>query len=496
MPPFEPAADTLAPGGLIIKQPAGARRSRPAPPAGAVPSWWGMTMSAEIDAFTTAALGDTSYLVMAGSEAALVDPQRDAWRFLATTVPRGLVVRYVLETHVHNDYVSGALEVRAATGAEVVGPARGRYEFPHRAVAEGDAIDLGGISLHAVETPGHTPEHLAYLMLEAGRPVAVFTGGSLVRGSAGRTDLLGRGRAEELARAQYRSLHRLAELPGTTRVLATHGSGSFCTSTQPSGEGTTTIGAELAANPALLAPDEEAFVRRQLDGLLAFPSYYRHMAPVNRGGPAVLRRLPPLNPLTPGQLAAHAAAGGWIVDARDRRAFAAGHLPGSLNVELNDQFTAYVGWIVPFGAPLALVLPEPAARNGTFALTQLVRIGYERVAGWLAGGVDAWADAGRTLRDYPVVGVGELGDAGRRDAVVLDVRQPPEWREGRVPGSLQMFVGDLPWSLHELPRDTELWTVCASGQRAAVAASLLDGAGFPVRVVADGGVPDWLARGS
>jgi hydroxyacylglutathione hydrolase len=455
-----------------------------------------MTMPAEIDAFATASLGDSSYLLMAGSDAALVDPQRDAWRFLATTAPRGLTVRYVLETHVHNDYVSGALEVQAATGAEVVAPARGRYEFPHRAVAEGDEIDLGGISLRVVETPGHTPEHLSYLMLEAGRPVAVFTGGSLMQGSAGRTDLLGTGRAEELARAQYRSLRRLAELPGSTRVLPTHGAGSFCASTPRSDERTTTIGTERDANPALLAPDEDAFVRRQLDGLLAFPAYYRHMAGMNRAGPAVLQRLPRLAPLSPDEVAAHAAAGGWVVDARDRRSFAAGHLPGSLNVELGDQFAVYVGWIVPFGAPLVLLLPEPADINGAAALTQLVRIGYDRVGGWLRGGVDAWAAAGRPLSDYPIVGLDELGDARERGAAVLDVRQPPEWREGAVPGSLQMFVGDLPWSLHELPRATELWTVCASGHRASLAASLLDAAGIPVRLVASGGVADWLARGS
>jgi glyoxylase-like metal-dependent hydrolase (beta-lactamase superfamily II)/rhodanese-related sulfurtransferase len=461
---------------------------------GSLPSYGGMTMPAEIDAFTTAALGDSSYLVLAGSDAALVDPQRDAWRFLATTAPRGLTVRYVLETHVHNDYISGALEVRAATGAEVIAPARGRYEFPHRPVGEGDEIKLGGISLRALETPGHTPEHLSYLMLEADRPVAVFTGGSLMQGSAGRTDLLGSGRAEALARAQYRSLRRLAELPGATRVLATHGAGSFCASAPRSNERITTIGRERDANPALLAPDEDAFVRRQLDGLLDFPAYYRHMAGLNRAGPAVLERLPSLDPLTADEVAAHAAAGGWVVDARDRRAFAAGHLPGSLNVELNEQFAVYVGWIVPFGAPLVLVLPEPAGRSGAAAVTQLVRIGYERVGGWLAGGVDAWAGAGRPLRDYPIVGIDELGEAGERGAVVLDVRQEPEWREGAVPGSLRCFVGDLPWALHELPGETELWTVCASGQRASVAASLLDGAGIPVRLVADGGVPDWLAR--
>jgi hydroxyacylglutathione hydrolase len=455
-----------------------------------------MTMPAEIDAFATAALGDSTYLVTVGRDAALVDPQRDAWRFLAAATRRGVTVRYVLETHVHNDYLSGALEVRAATGAEVVAPANGGYGFPHRALTEGDEIDLGGIALRAVGTPGHTPEHLSYVVWEAGRPVAVFTGGSLIHGSAGRTDLLGDGRAEELARAQYRSLRRLAELPDATRVLATHGAGSFCASAPRATEQTSTIGRERSGNQALLAPDEDTFVRRQLDGLLAYPAYYRHMAGINRAGPAVLERLPDLRPLSPDEVAASVRAGAWVVDARDRLSFATGHLPGSLNVELDDQFATYVGWIVPFGVPLALVLPEPAERHGGEALTQLVRIGYERVAGWFAGGVAAWAATGRPVSAYPVVDIDDLGEAAERGAAVLDVRQPAEWREGRIPGSLQGFVGDLPSRLHELPRDRELWTICASGHRAALAASLLDAAGIPVRLVARGGVSDWLARRS
>jgi hydroxyacylglutathione hydrolase len=447
-------------------------------------------MDARIESFATRSLADSSYLLAVGSDALLVDPQRDAWRFLAAAEARGLTVRYVLETHVHNDYVSGALEVRAATGAEVLAPAAGRYEFVHRGLSDGDEIDLDGVVIRALATPGHTPEHLSYLVAESAAPVAVFTGGCLIHGSAGRTDLLGDERAEELTRAQYRSVRLLAGLSDATRLLPTHGAGSFCAAAAPRTASGSTIGAERVANPALLAPDEEAFVRRQLDGLPRYPAYYRHMAPLNRAGPPLLSRLPDLPARSPAEVAARGAAGAWVVDGRDRLSFAAAHLPGSVNVELDDAFASYVGWIVPFGAPLLLVLPDPPDTAAAEATGQLLRIGYEQVEGYLAGGVAAWQASGRPVRHYPVATVDDLLRAAETaHPRVLDVRQPAEWAAGTLPGSLRVFVGDLPGRVDGLPRDAELWTVCATGHRAAMAASLLDRAGIPVRLVAKGGLP-------
>ncbi len=253
----------------------------------------------DFEIFVTPGLGDNSYLVWSGSEALLVDPQRDVWRFLEVAKRKGLSIRYVLETHVHNDYLTGALAIRAATGAAIAAPARGDYQFPHCGLHEGDEIQVGSLRLVALETPGHTPEHLSYLVFEgaAASPVALFSGGSLIVGSAGRTDLLGESRTEELTRAQYRSLRRLATFPDDVQLLPTHGAGSFCASTAPSLQRTSTIGEERVANPALVAPDEETFLRQQLAGLLAFPTYYRHMAPINRAGPDVLRSLPGSRPL-------------------------------------------------------------------------------------------------------------------------------------------------------------------------------------------------------
>jgi glyoxylase-like metal-dependent hydrolase (beta-lactamase superfamily II)/rhodanese-related sulfurtransferase len=452
----------------------------------------------DYELFVTPGLGDNSYLLISGGEAVVVDPQRDAWRFLAAADARKLRVRYVCETHVHNDYVSGALEIRAAAGAEIAAPARGTYEFAHRAMAEGEDLRVGALRVVAWETPGHTPEHLSWLVYEDGRPdpVALFGGGSLIVGSAGRTDLLGPDLADDLTRAQFRSLRRLAALPPAVQLLPTHGAGSFCTASVGSMSRTSTIGDELRSNPALGARDEETFVRQQLAGLRAYPAYYAHMAAINRAGPAVLRRLPAVPALDADEVARRADAGAWVIDARDRGAFASAHVPGAVNIELDSMFGTYVGWVTPFNAPLVLVLPEPVPPALEEAVTQLIRIGYERLPGYADGGLDAWQSRGRPVRSYPTANVDDLCHAllAGRPLQVLDVRQPVEWDAGYVPGSLRVHLGDLPSRLATVPRDKEVWTACASGHRASIAASLLDRAGVPVRLVARGGVPEWLAR--
>lgn len=448
--------------------------------------------------FVTPGLGDNSYLVASHGEAVIVDPQRDVWRFLAVAEAKKWRIRYVLETHVHNDYLSGALEVRRATGAEIGAPAKGGYAFPHVKLAEGDAIQVGALRLIALETPGHTWEHTAYAVHEdtAPDPAVVLTGGSLIVGSSGRTDLLGDEHTQPLTRAQYHTLKRLAALPAATKVFPTHGAGSFCTAAVPSMDRTTTVGQEQAHNPALAAPDEEAFVHERLTGLLAYPAYYAHMAPLNRQGPALLARLPGLPALPPEQVARRMHDGAWLVDARNRTLFAQAHVPGSVNIELDSTFGTYVGWTVPFNSSLILMLPEPLGASAEHAVTQLIRIGYDKLEGYVAGGVDAWRADGRSVRAYQTATVDDLCHAylEGRPLQVLDVRQPAEFREGHVPGSLNLFVGDLPQRVQEVPTNKELWVACASGYRAAIAASLLDRAGLPVRLVAQGGVPEWLAR--
>lgn len=459
----------------------------------------------DLELFVTQGLGDASYLLASGREAVLVDPQRDAWRFLEVAQRRGWRVRHVLETHVHNDYLSGALETRAATGAEIAAPARGGYTFEHRPMDEGDWIEIGSLRLTAWATPGHTPEHLAWVVedlaetdpLAAATPGAIFTGGSLIVGSAGRTDLLGPALTDALTRDQQRSLRRLAELPDGVEILPTHGAGSFCSAGPAAPRRVSTIGAERFANPAfaLASAGHDAFRGQALGGLGRYPAYYAHMAGLNRRGPRVLGRLilPPA--LDPAAFEAKATDGVTIVDARDRDAFARAHVPGSINIELDGTFAGYVGWLLPFGAPLLLVLPDRAPDALAEATTELLRIGYERIVGWLDGGLEAWAASGRAVGSYPTVtmrGLHAERAAGQEDGILLDVRQPIEWQnDGVVPGAERIFVADLPGRLDELPRDRRVTVFCKSGSRSAIAASLLDRAGLDVRVVTAGGVDRW-----
>jgi hydroxyacylglutathione hydrolase len=450
----------------------------------------------ELELIVTAGLGDNSYLIASGDEAAIVDPQRDAGRFFAAAEARGVSIRSVLETHVHNDYVSGAMEIRDATGADIVGPAGAGYRFPFRGVEEGDEIKLGDLVLVALETPGHTPEHVSYAVHEAGadRPVAVFTGGSLMVGNAGRTDLLGAALTDELTRAQYRTLQRLSSLPDEVQVLPTHGQGSFCGAGGGPRERTSTMGMERRRNRALAAPDESSFVRQQLSNLLAYPDYYAEMSAINRAGPSIVRGLPEPSPLSPDEVAGRIEAGDRVVDARSRVPFARAHIRGSVNVELADSFASYVGWIVPFDSSLVLVLPEPEEEALPEAVTQLLRVGYDRIAGFAAGGVEAWRSSGRPVNSYPVAGLEELCSAYRagRATNILDVRQKTEWEKGSIPGSHHLFVGDLPDRMEEVASDDQAWVICATGHRSSIAASILDGEGIPVRLVDGTGVKDFL----
>ncbi|HUG31194.1 MAG TPA: MBL fold metallo-hydrolase [Candidatus Limnocylindria bacterium] len=457
----------------------------------------------DLELFVTPGLGDASYLLASGGEAVLVDPQRDAWRFLEVAERRGWRVRYVLDTHVHNDYLSGALETRAATGAELVLPARGGYTFEHIPADDGDAIEVGGLRLMAWATPGHTPEHLAWVVTDqaasdqaAQVPVAAFTGGSLLVGSAGRTDLLGSALTDPLTADQQRSLRRLAELPDAAQVLPTHGAGSFCSAGPAGTSRVSTIAAERFANPAFRLADAplEAFRAEALAGLGRYPDYYRHMAAINRRGPRVLGRLFLPEALDPAAFDAKAATGVTIVDTRARAAHARGHIRGSINIELDSAFAGYMGWLVPFADPVLLILPdEPDALE--HATTELVRIGYERVHGWLDGGIEAWAASGRAVTSYQTTtmrAVHRERASGKGDGILLDVRQPIEWAdEGVVPGSKLIFVADLPARLGELSGGAPVTVFCRSGHRASMAASILENAGREVRLVAAGGAGRW-----
>lgn len=445
--------------------------------------------------FLAPGLGDRSSLVIAGDSAVMVDPQRDVEPYLIAAEERGARLTHVLETHVHNDYLSGGLELARRSGATLVLPDRSGAGFAHRVARDGETFESGDLRIRALHTPGHTPEHMSYLVdREDGSPL-LFSGGSLLAGSAGRTDLLGPAWTDRLTAAQFASVRRLATLPGETILRPTHGAGSFCSATAATaGPGFSTIADECRANPALIDADALAFARRQLRGLLRYPAYYAEMGPINRSGPRPLGALVAPPTLVPAQAAALQAAGVPLVDGRPRAVFAAGHIPGALNIELDEAFGTYVGWLLPFDSPLALVLD--ADQDPLEAVRQLARVGFERVRGVLIG-LERWDDASGPLQAVGRARVADLRDAlvAPGPPLVLDVRQPAEWENGVIPGSVLRFVADFADAVAWLPRDRAIWTICRSGHRAAMAASILAGAGYVVTAVDGGGVEDML-RGS
>ena len=430
-------------------------------------------------------LGNSAYLVEVGDgQAVVVDPRRDIRPCVEVAASRGLDVTHALETHLHADFVSGS-RAFGRLGARVVAPGAAGLRFPHDDLADGDELDLGRLRLRALGTPGHAPEHLAYLLLDGADPVALFSGGALVPGWAARTDLVALDQAEPLARALYASLHeRIAPLPDDLPVYPTHGQGSFC-STGGGGERTTTIGRERALNPLLAPMEEDRFVELLLSSYGRYPRYFRGLRAVNQRGPHVDHGLPALPALDPPAFERGVAAGGACVDLRPIAAFAAGHIPGSLSIELRPGYTSWLGWLVDPDRPLFLVLDPRQDRDD--AVGQAYGIGHERYGGELAGGIEAWRASGRPVAAIPFASPG--ADPSRP---LVDVRQPSEFEAGHVPGARSVELGaiaeegiaDLP------PRFT---VMCEAGMRAMTAASLAEAAGRDVAVFA-GSYRDWVQR--
>jgi len=343
-------------------------------------------------------------------------------------------------------------------------------------------VDLGGLRLRAWATPGHTAEHLAYLLLDGEQPLGVFTGGSLLVGAAARTDLSGPEQTEPLARSQYASLHRLLTLPDTTPVYPTHGAGSFC-SAPPGAERTTTIGREKSANPLLAAADEDAFVAALLAGLGTFPGYFLRLPEQNRCGPAVVTGAPALAPLTAGQVRTVQQEGGQVIDVRPAGDYAAGHVPGSLAIPLRDAFATWLGWLADPAAPLVIVAGP--GQDLAEAAWQALKIGYENLAGTLAGGLPAWQAAGLPVAVTPVLAPGQADPA-----TVVDVRQASEYADGHLPGAHNIELGALTGQAAAV-RGRLVVTMCAHGERATTAASVLERSGHMAVAVMTGGPPDW-----
>lgn len=429
-------------------------------------------------------LGNSAYLVDLGDGRALVvDVSRDLRAVHAAADSRGLTVAFAADTHLHADFLSGAHQLGATNGAKVLVSAAGNREFAHTGLHDGDEIDLGGLRLRALLTPGHTHEHLAFLLLDGHREVGVFTGGSLIVGSAARTDLLSDDRTDELTRAQYASLRRLATLPGHVQVWPTHGAGSFC-SAPPGAERTSTIAHELATNPLLRTPDENAFVAELLGSLGSYPPYFRRLGEINRVGPPLLDGEPTMPPLSVDAVRTLLADGAIVVDARPVDRFASVHIAGATSIPLRPQFASWLGWLVSADTPLVIV--RDGDQDPAEIAWQAAKIGYDNIVGELGGGMDAWASAGRDMARIDLRRPEDLD--GRR---VLDIRQRSEYLGGHLPGAVHIELGDVPERTAEVP-DEPTVVMCGHGERAMGAASILQRAGHHDIVVLDGGPQDWV----
>jgi hydroxyacylglutathione hydrolase len=457
-----------------------------------------------IEQFAIEGLGHLSAMIVDESAgvAAIVDPRRDVDIYLERARADGLQISHVVETHLHNDYVSGGRELAALTGATHVIGAGAELQYDHRPIRGGETFEVGSIRFDALDTPGHTPEHVTYAVADpwrADEPLLLLTGGSLLVGAVGRTDLLGQENAVPYAHAMHRSLHDvILRHEDSVAIYPTHGAGSLC-SIGISSTPWSTLGYERRHDRLLAPMDVDAFARALLAGQPAYPRYFERMRPLNQLGPRLLGGVVPLpRPLEIPEARQALDAGALLLDLRPAADHAVGHVPGSLSIPTGSSFGTWLGWVVPEpDRPIILLLRRP--EDWDDAVRQALRIGFEAIAGYVRGGYVAWTEAGFPTAVGGAVEITELAarlDRGGPDApLVIDVRQLSEFRGGHLSGSLAIGAGDLPDRLDQLPRDRPIATICASGYRSSVAASLLRAAGFEDVSWVPGGVPTWAARG-
>ncbi len=429
--------------------------------------------------FVDEGLGHSSYVVDLGDgTAAVVDPPRFPIAHEQLADQLGVRIGWTIDTHSHADYVTGSPGLAARHGAVFIAPEASRLASPHRSVVDGDQIALTpGIGVTALATPGHTPDHHAYVFTDRGTPVALFSGGSLMVGTVGRTDLCGPDLAEPLAHEMFRSLRRFDELPDELVVYPTHGAGSFCSAPGASRR-TSTQRHERDTNPLFSIADEDLFVDRLLDGFGTFPTYFARLPELNRLGPERHDTIPELRALSADAVEVHLRSGGVVIDARPAAAFSAGHLPGSLSNTLRPVFATWLGWLVEPDQRLVFVLDDDQDRADL--VRQCLDVGHEHLVGELAGGIDAWTGSGRPVAATPFVHAADMRGQ------VIDVRQASEFAAGHLPDAVNVELGQIATAV--LPAGP-LTLMCGHGERAMTGASLLAARG-QVTVI-DGGPDDW-----
>jgi len=459
-------------------------------------------------------LAQASYLIACGrsGDAIVVDPNRDAEQYVRAAESEGVRISFVTETHIHADFVSGSRELAARTGARLYLSGEGGEDWSYDFAAaddavllrDGDTIDVGNIRLSVMHTPGHTPEHLTFLVTDravADEPMGAITGDFVFVGDVGRPDLLERaakleGTMRAGARDLFASLKRFAALPDWLQVWPGHGSGSAC------GKGISAVphsslGYERRFNWAFSITDEDEFVRQVLEGQPEPPAYFAEMKRVNKHGPRVLGELVRPARLDASGVIAAVTSGLPFVDTRAADAFASHHIPGSVNIPLNKSFSTWAGSLVPYDRELYLLIDDNVADRADEATRDLAMIGLDRIAGYF--GVDAlkaWEDDGRALEAMPQLTVSDLAPKlTGGDVHVVDVRGASEWEAGHLPGAPNVPLATLAERLSEVPRDRLVVVQCQSGGRSAIAASLLRANGVERVANLEGGFAAWSRAG-
>ena len=455
-------------------------------------------MGLVLDRIEAEGLAQLSYLVGddAAGTAAVIDPRRDVDAYLDAARRHGVRIAHIIETHIHADFVSGARELAARTGASICGGRSDDYRFELRQLDDGDQIDLGGVRLRALHTPGHTPEHVSLLAFDAKQgeePFAVFTGDTLFNLDVGRPDLLGGGTEQRLARQLYHSLFEvLVPLGDRVEVYPCHGAGSAC-GRAIGDRNQSTIGNERVYSEALRPRSEDEFVQWMLGGMPEPPRHYARLKKVNAAGAPLRGGLPVVPPLAPAELRERASKqDALVLDARSILAFGGGHVPGALNIALRPEFPNWVGWMVDPDVEILLIVESE--RDLLPTVEHLYRLGYDRLGGYLLDGMTSWQNAGLGLSSVRQWTVHDL-DRHRQDGdlVVLDVRSDEEWAEGHVPGARHIYVPHLEDRLGELDRGKAVATYCGTGFRASIAASLLKRNGFREVINVPGSWTAWKA---
>jgi len=445
--------------------------------------------------FVDTGLGNSAYLIGShdSKKGILIDPLRDVDRYLHAASERGITLTHVLDTHLHADFVSGNREIANQTGASIGASADAKVGFDHTPLTESTIIDLDAFQIHIMSTPGHTPEHISFLIVEPDgkTPSALFSGGALIVGGAARTDLLGHELSQPLARHLYHTIHdKLLKLPDELNVFPTHGAGSFCVA-PVSSERTTTIGNERRSNALAQPQTEEEFVKRALTDLPSYPTYYKYMRDVNQRGGRILGGIPILKLLSASEAKAMMDEGVAVLDVRHNKAFGEGHIPNSYGIRYNAPLTTWAGWLIPFGSRILLVAEDADQRLE--ATRQLIRIGYDDIVGYVDGGIDAWA------KEYPVETIQSMDAKELRErlneVMLVDVRMKSEWDAGHIPSATHFEGGRIAWDDLPFPHDKPLAIQCASGNRSMSAISVLKRRGYHNVIQVEGGINKWKMRG-